>query len=121
MTNQEAFDGALFHLRKQKLPAKRGHLRLYRMEGGFMCGIGALIPDSIYSKDMEYNSVFDLLCIKKDQYPELVNHFKDVNIGLLSDIQEVHDYQLAEDGLAAWEVEMARIAVVFGLNYTLPQ
>lgn len=121
MTNQEAFDGALFHIRKQKFPAKMNNICLYRMEGGFMCGIGALIPDSIYSKDMEDNNVIKLLCIKKDQYPELVNHFKDVNIKLLRDIQDAHDYQLAEDGLAAWEIEMARIAVEFGLNYTLPQ
>ena len=49
LTNQEAFDRMLSHLRKQRQPAvsDSGSCR-YRTSAGLKCAVGALIPDDSY-------------------------------------------------------------------------
>lgn len=54
MTRQEIFDKALAHLRVQGCQAIEANTTcLYRTSSGLKCAIGALIPDEVYTPDME--------------------------------------------------------------------
>lgn len=57
ITNQEAFDGALKHLRAQgKRAVDENDSCMYR-QGNLKCAIGALIPDEKYNPEFEHLSV----------------------------------------------------------------
>lgn len=90
-TEQEIFNHVVDHLWSQGRPAKdaRGNC-LYRL-GNLKCAVGALIPDEIYTKDMEDISV-DVLASwdsegKIKLPPEIPAY-----TALLLDLQLAHDY-----------------------------
>lgn len=116
MTDQEAFDGGLAHMRKQRVPSRRKGRNgscAYRAPSGLKCIVGGIMPNS------QYRRVFDRLyrevCAAK--LPESV--LPNVDRGLLERMQEVHDAIQGEWG-AAEEAKMAGIAADFGLTYTPP-
>ena len=105
MTNQEAFDKMVAHLRKQGKPAKQNGSCRYRTEGGLMCAVGCLLTDAEYKRSMEGKGV------------EYMLHFYKVLPGLdtnlLAEMQDTHD---AYD-TTTWEARFSDIATRFGLVY----
>lgn len=95
MTNQEIFDKAVLHCLKQGKRAVMAQFRpdineyistcCYRA-GDLKCAIGSLIPDDVYSPEMESTIIGDLL-----QNPKISELFASVDSDLLTDIQLMHD------------------------------
>lgn len=71
MTLQEAFNYVVKGLLSQAHPSAEGSLGttmcFYRGGENIRCGVGWLIPDSMYSSDMEYMSIDEVL----DNFPDL--------------------------------------------------
>ena len=91
-TNKTAFDKASEYLLATTAgQSKRANTDfcLYRGPNGNKCAIGALIPDDMYDPKMdEYGGPIDCL---RDRFPQIRDLFKDVNIQMLDDLQELHD------------------------------
>lgn len=90
MTNQEIFDKVADHLIKQGRKSIRENTSrycMYRGADGTMCAVGCLIPDELYSADMEDLTADDL--IKK--FPNTKKIFNPRSTNLLLDLQDVHD------------------------------
>lgn len=90
MNPQEVFETVSRHLFSQ------GHQSLntfgaclYRGLKGEMCAVGVLIPDEVYTEDMEYKRIGSLIADHSDKLPDYIHD----NMYLLSDLQEVHDYR----------------------------
>lgn len=105
MTNQEAFDKMVAHLRKQGKPAKQGNSCRYRTEGGLMCAVGCLISDAEYKRGMEGMGVEHM----QHRYEVL----QDLDPPFLAEMQDTHD---AYDP-TSWEARFADTAARFGLVY----
>lgn len=108
MTNQEAFTTMVLHLRKQgkrSTMKNRSTCRYYGPDG-LMCAVGCLIPEDEYRCSFEGNAVG----VIQDKVPSIYS----LNTGLLSDMQETHDYVDIED----WEESFSDIAKEY--NLTLP-
>lgn len=132
MNNQEIFDFAVNHMRKQKVKsANRDEHNvytycLYRDESGNKCAVGCLIPDEHYSKDMDDtnnpNKGSGILVNKKVQ-KVLVDHLNidlEVSMGLLSDLQYIHD-RIYKEWCSVQETEAENIANQYNLIYTYPE
>ena len=85
MTNQEAFETMVRHLRKQgcQSVSEHGTRCLYRGPNGRMCAVGCLIPDDQYKRSFEGETAE---CIAK-KVPAL----SDIEPGILSEMQCIHD------------------------------
>ena len=105
--NQAAFDIAFTHLAAQGERSVRDDgVCQYRDGLGRMCGIGPLIPDSIYSDSMEGGGVCMVLgavAKKLGGAPSL---------DLLELIQRVHDDYFVD----AWEAAARECAEAFGIS-----
>lgn len=87
LSKQEVFDKVAAHLLKQgeKSLDKDGECA-YRGEGGRMCAIGALIPDSRYNQDLEGLSVDSV------EVERLLSETVQLDCEeMLSALQDVHD------------------------------
>lgn len=128
MTNQEAFDRMLLHLKEMKHRSVVVEMRVgykvdrcaYRGNGGDKCVIGCLIPDELYERGIERKGIDSLLFDKSDRFPQIKELFRGVSSSLLSDMQGVHDNpdNWDEDGLL-WSHSRPRIlelAMYFGLK-----
>ena len=106
MTNQEAFDKMVAHLRKQGKPARdvNGVCR-YRTKDGLMCAVGCLLTDDEYKRGMEGMCVDALL----PAYGVL----QDLDPPFLAKMQDTHD---AWDP-SHWEARFADTAARYGLVY----
>lgn len=118
MTDQEAFDGVLSHLRKQKVASHVDGYCKYRHPNGNMCAIGALIPEDIYSPDIEEKDILTILNTSLLWANKYKVFFSGVNKYLLSDLQSAHDFHLIEEGMKSWEHRMQKIANKYSLEYT---
>lgn len=135
MTNQEIFDKVLNHLRQQGHAATvfiNGETSCrYRAGDGGMCAVGCLIPDELYTPEIEDNGVFLVerllrgeICAEKEPDVEMLwSTLQQVGIAadqlpLLRKLQSAHDGNLNNYGIGAWELEMANIADDFDLHYT---
>ncbi|NBX18974.1 MAG: hypothetical protein EBR09_16615 [Proteobacteria bacterium] len=115
MNNQEAFEMAVKHLRKQGCCSQRvGRFELegtatcmYRMNG-LKCAIGALIPDEVYQESFEGTGIRILLRTE----PTINELFKKVNTNLLENLQEVHDNREVKE----WEESLEKLAEFYGLT-----
>ena len=117
MNTQQAFDIMVAHLRQQKRPSRSDSSGcLYRGPDGLKCAVGALIPDELYSERMENQNLYNLMR-EKGKFPGLSELFADVDIQVLSDFQDTHDFNEP----ARWEQRFKLCAEEFGLNYTAPQ
>lgn len=91
MTPQKIYDTVKAHLIKQ---GRRAYSIVdsgcsYRTSNGFKCAVGCLIPDELYTDEMEGVLVVNLIHAYKDVLPEWFC----LNEVLLGRLQVVHDYQ----------------------------
>ena len=97
MNRQEIYNTAITHVQEQKRPAvNEDGVVMYKFEDE-SCPIGALIPDDVYSDEMERHSVDCLI----EDFPEVATSF-DVSIDdgevesgeveFLYAIQSAYDY-----------------------------
>lgn len=92
MNNQEAFDIAVLHLLNQAHGCMSSSGKgQYRGTKGGKSGLGALIPDRLYSNSMEGKSIHQVLATTGPGYDELREHLKGVSPRLLTEIGELHD------------------------------
>ena len=88
MNNQEAFDIAVLHLLNQAHGCMSSSGKgQYRGTKGGKSGLGALIPDRLYSNSMEGKSIHQVLAA----HDELREHLKGVSPRLLTEIGDLHD------------------------------
>lgn len=117
MTNQEAFDKMLAHLRSLKVRSTNG--RDECVYNGRKCAIGALMTDEEQEKFGDFRgSVFALLSHMKEAGHS--SALADLDANLLGSMQSMHDSRASwwrKDGFAN-ETKAERIAVLFGLVYT---
>jgi hypothetical protein len=82
----------------------------YRNPVGNKCAIGCLIPDSIYTKDMEALTVKSLL----NRYPDVSRtlNIQDEDIEFLDALQRIHDKRFE-----SFERELKYICNIYALEY----
>lgn len=108
MNNQEAFDKMVTHAFTQKVRATNdGGYCQYRAPNGTKCFVGALMPDAEFKEVYESRSIAEF----KDEVPA----FKNIDGGLLSQAQCIHDSGNPSDWFEAFE----RLAIRFELNDTV--
>ena len=130
MTQQEIFDTVLAHLRKQGEAAVNGAGGcMYRGLGGTACAVGCLIPDELYDPLIENVGSTQIMeghlpYGRERDGPKLLpimariaKHLGAEHWDLLQELQDAHDYHLADHGLPAWEGRMRSIALDFSLEY----
>jgi hypothetical protein len=119
MNNQQAFDTMVQHLRKQRQKSRNSGCGtcLYRGPDGLKCAVGVLIPDELYSKEMEGQAIDRLLISERNTFPELSKLFDGVNELLLDGMQDIHDFHEPD----RWESHFKSIADEYNLNYTAPK
>lgn len=105
MTNQEAFDKMVAHLRKQGQKAHENGACRYRTKDGLMCAVGCLLTDEEYKRGMEGMCVDALL----PAYEVL----QDLDPHVLAEMQDTHDAYDPTD----WEARFADTATRYGLVY----
>lgn len=114
MTNQEAFDRMVTHLRRQGKRSTDGWACRYRSEAGLRCAVGVLVTDEFYTPQMEGMSTF------QSELRELLSKaLPGVSVALLNIMQYTHDVASPGDWEQAWQ----GIAKQFGLTMpdsTLP-
>ena len=96
MTNQEIFDKVHTHLLTQRTAAIKDGACAYRA-GTQSCAVGALIPDALYTTEIEGASIATLIH-QGDTYPHTALGYALKQAGftteqypLLRDLQRVHD------------------------------
>lgn len=109
MTNQEAFEKMVIHLRKQGAkatvnPEYSGSSCMYRAPNGFRCAVGCLIPDDEYRPWFEGGGVTKIV----NDVPSLAS----VSMNLLVAMQAVHD----NHEVSAWEAQFSEVAECYGLK-----
>lgn len=105
MTNQEAFDKMVAHLRKQGQKAQENGACRYRTKGGLMCAVGCLLTDEEYRPGMEGKGV--------EHMQHLYGVLQDLDPPLLAEMQDTHDAYAPSH----WEERFARTAATYGLVY----
>lgn len=117
MTNQEIFDKVALHLTTQKMKSE-AQLKtysgitytqcVYRGPDGLKCAAGALIPDELYTQDMEGKGVSHA-----DVEPALLTVVSEDQLPLLASLQRIHDGWPVE----AWPTKLAALTRQEGLLY----
>lgn len=106
MTNQEAFDTMVRHLRRQGCRSQdEAHQTcLYRGPNGLKCAVGALIPDEEYMKEWDEKGVRveRLGCRALDG----------LNFDMLAFMQFTHDHI----SITQWEYRFVEAATRYGLT-----
>lgn len=119
MNNQQAFDKMIAHLKTMKHQSISAEDScLYRSADGGMCAVGCLIKDADYDPSME-NKMASIVVGG-------LKYLEDVTVGLLDDMQEVHDddcdiFWKSDDGGMRWDVvskKLKEIAETYKLEYT---
>jgi hypothetical protein len=110
MNLQEIFDTATVGIIKQGGPAssKDTYMCAYRGEDGRKCAVGQLIPDELYTADLEGKGVHIL------GIPGLQEILPQVDVtdkvfSLLDDLQDTHDNaptEETEDGVRYWTYQV---------------
>ena len=108
MTNQEAFETMVRHLRKQgkRSTSARGIACRYRGTKGMACAVGVLIPDKEYSPTFEGHGA--------EFVAKKVPTLQSVSLDILLEMQMIHD----NDAVKSWEDSFDSAAKRFSL--TLP-
>ena len=103
MNKQEIFDKVATHLMKQMCQAKHGYFCKYRTEEGLRCAVGCLIPDHLYSPNLEGKKV------EKEEFTPILKALgiRPDNVGFLSALQSIHDYSFVSD----WRKDLERLAL----------
>lgn len=114
MNKQDAFNKVWDWAVVKKNPKAGSEISCYyRGPNSTKCFVGVLIPDSLYSPDMENNSASDMI----KEYPELLEYLsinvdKDPDeLSFLDELQNVHDSYPPN----RWEEKLSLLAKVHGL------
>lgn len=93
LSKQEIFDLVCEHLAQQKMRCvSNAGCCVYRGPNGLKCAIGALIPDDLFTPEMEYETISNLLLHDDATSKRLCNLFGGTsNLEFLSSLQEAHD------------------------------
>jgi len=108
MTLQKMFDTAAVGMLKQGKKSIEGNACRYRGGDGCKCAVGFLIPDDLYSPDIEGTSVFssfkgptaslypdelDAALKLRETISHLIGHddLRDLRIDLIDGLQDIHD------------------------------
>lgn len=120
MNNQDAFDTTLTNLMNQGICSMTPyHCCRYRGPNGTKCAVGHLIPDDLYSKDIEGMGAISL-CGR----PLYKSFFNGVNTNLLRAMQIAHDTLAISGGAPTqwrnsfWS-SMKDVAKKWSLNQTV--
>ena len=93
-TLQETFDHVVRHLAKQGGPAlNRDGACMYRGPNGTKCAIGCVIPEHLYTPDIEHQRVHNILrgdCGKPELRAAILRHGEEMP-NLLDALQQAHD------------------------------
>lgn len=95
MNKQQIFDKVILGLMSQEFELSWSDDQsccMYRGDNGAKCAVGHLIPDSLYDPEMERKDVWTLY----DTHPEMKKVVPLKHVGMLSDLQEWHDYCLKD-------------------------
>lgn len=90
MEQQEVFDVVVKHLFTQRRQSMTGGYCAYRGAEGTKCAVGVLIPDDVYTEDMEEKCVDEL----RHQYHAVLPQFITDHSSLLLSLQNVHDHYM---------------------------
>lgn len=116
MTKQEVFETVARHLfaqGRQAMTLDAGCM--YRGPDDTKCAVGCLIPDEMYSPDMEFKAVAALVAGKDDLgyfLPDVVLE----NQGLLTTLQGVHDSSGNWEDQDFLKVDLIHAGKRYGLN-----
>jgi hypothetical protein len=114
MTPQDIFDRVVSHLTEQgKRSMDERHCR-YHNDDGLMCAVGVLIPKEDYFPEIDKGNktIKSLIVEYAGRFPEWMEE----NLGLLSELQSVHDRQyLWENGNKMFET-LESIAERYGVS-----
>jgi len=115
MTEQEVFDKVVAYLRQQNyVPAETQGTCVYRGDNGRMCAVGCLIPDELYSGDLERTSSDDVCAVLGPKGWAPAEHKE-----LLSDLQWMHDtYMKGPASRSTVERYLENTAADYRLVYT---
>jgi len=97
MTPQQIYDKVVAHLSTQGKRSVDDRYCRYHSEDGLMCAVGVLIDKDDYFPEIDQGNktIKGLVQQYEDKFPEWMSE----NLGLLSELQSVHDRQyLWEDG-----------------------
>lgn len=106
MEDQKVFDAVADGLLAQNEKSTEKDICRYRGPRGLKCGIGFLIPDTLYSEDMEGHTVGTLM----EEFPGIDDF--EWNFDLVCELQELHDGCNPDE----WRVGLHRIAKNFNLD-----
>ncbi len=117
-TAQEVFNHVAHHLLTQNVKAGEkvdwSFVCLYKDGRNNKCAAGCLIPDELYTKEMEdrpWFSTGENSLGKRGMCQEF--GFPDNHSGLINNLQEVHDAYSP----AGWKDRLSNVAVLNGLSY----
>lgn len=110
-TAQEVFDFVAGHLFQQGERAVDiyGSCR-YRAENGKSCAIGCLIPDDLYVKEMECNTINEIVDLYS--FPKYINN----NIDMIRRLQHTHDIRYNWDTTSKMKDSLKYVAEFYRLD-----
>lgn len=116
ISKQETFNLIATHLMNQEIKSisETGSCKYYGPDE-LKCAIGCLIPEELYSKELEGQSVRSLIQSSELLHNELAIILKKHDIRLLVALQDIHD------GVAPRLWREALIAKAKSQNLTLPE
>jgi hypothetical protein len=112
INNQVIFNQVYAHLLKQgKASVNYDGDCMYRGDAGTSCAVGCLIPDDVYTAELERKSMRNV---------RVHNILGDLgysgeNLPLLQYLQNAHDDELNIGGIETWKLKMGCIAEHFSL------
>jgi hypothetical protein len=115
MQPQEIFDKVVTHLRDQGVSSSNDLYCCYRLQRQsrmLKCAVGCLIPDEMYSPDME-EKAYNLLV---EAFPAVRELIGKENDGLICELQRIHDRVVPFE----WEEEFKELANKYNLKYEEP-
>jgi hypothetical protein len=90
MTDQEVLDRVAEHLLRQNERSYAHGICAYRGAGGLKCAAGCIIPDHLYSPDMEGTGQLRDYGVRCAQVRDALGQVG-ANVNLVADLQGIHD------------------------------
>jgi len=112
ISRQAIFDSVVTQMLAQKRKSMIGGKCKYRGENGLKCAVGCVLPDEVYTPDLEVG-ISGLIAKLKKRYGdcEMVREmWRDED--LLRSLQRVHDYQPPK----SWYERFGLVAYKYGLK-----
>ena len=117
MTDQTMFDTVVTHLLTQNSVSMNDTgTCVYRGPDNKRCAIGCIIPDEMYTVDLEGKEV-KILVNNSFLSTDLTSYLLQFNTNLLIRLQQVHDAHNPK----SWYTELEKVAAQFNLNFNPPK